>query len=496
MGFNSNVGKVSYTISNIDTKVYTFNFKIFDASDLTLYYTPDGQLPDDNADKLVINTDYTVVINGDVGGFVTLSNTLTVNSALSIYRELEIDREYEYTPNGGIYSTDLNNDQDYQTYMISDGLVETERAIRLGRSVVGVSTELPPALPSQYLRWNDDATGIINDGTYPAAIKEAIDSAGRSEASRLTADSYATEPEDVFVKLFTYDPATETISNVDTIEYSAFHYSEKSDEYGELRNWEAEAKVMTANSYAIEPEDTFVKIWTSLGDGTFESVDTTEYSSLHWAAKSDEYGELRMWEAEANALTSDSYANEAEDVFVKIYTSNGDGTFSSTDSTEYSSFHYSEKSDQFSVFSDERATNSWNDSKQSEAEKLTSDSYATEDEDVPVKIYNWDIPTQLMVHADVDPLEYSAKHYKLKAEDAVSGGIGMDGLTDVDTLGIKNEDLIVYNENDSQYYPMAVQDMIGSQESMANVGNLIWKNTSAINKIKIDGLNPSTTKTN
>lgn len=52
-----------------------------------------------------------------------------------------------------------------------------------------------------------------------------------------------------------------------------------------LEAWSAEASKMTADSYATEPEDVFVKIWTSVGDGTFTSADTTEYSALHYATK-------------------------------------------------------------------------------------------------------------------------------------------------------------------------------------------------------------------
>ena len=52
--------------------------------------------------------------------------------------------------------------------------------------------------------------------------------------------------------------------------------------------WEAEAEQMTADSWAVEPEDVAVKIYTSDGDGTFTATDTNpvEYSSLHHAAKS------------------------------------------------------------------------------------------------------------------------------------------------------------------------------------------------------------------
>ncbi|RLC46530.1 MAG: hypothetical protein DRH57_05930 [Candidatus Cloacimonadota bacterium] len=54
-------------------------------------------------------------------------------------------------------------------------------------------------------------------------------------------------------------------------------------------------------------------------------------------------GELSAWDSEAEAMTSDSYATEPMDVFVKEFTSNGDGTFTETATTDYSSFHWSEK---------------------------------------------------------------------------------------------------------------------------------------------------------
>jgi len=50
---------------------------------------------------------------------------------------------------------------------------------------------------------------------------------------------------------------------------------------------------------------------------------------------------LEAWNAMAERLTADSYATEASGVFVKIYTSNDDGTFTATPTTEYSALHYS-----------------------------------------------------------------------------------------------------------------------------------------------------------
>ncbi|DAB40287.1 MAG TPA: hypothetical protein CFH81_08820 [Sulfurovum sp. UBA12169] len=58
------------------------------------------------------------------------------------------------------------------------------------------------------------------------------------------------------------------------------------------------------------------------------------------ATEASSEAQLRVWEAQAKMLTADSYANELSGVLVKIYSSNGDGTFSSVDSDEYSALHW------------------------------------------------------------------------------------------------------------------------------------------------------------
>jgi len=60
-----------------------------------------------------------------------------------------------------------------------------------------------------------------------------------------------------------------------------------SETNAQLRAWEAEAEKKTAESYATEAEDTFVNVWTSDGDGTFTATPTTDYSALHWKAKAE-----------------------------------------------------------------------------------------------------------------------------------------------------------------------------------------------------------------
>lgn len=53
-----------------------------------------------------------------------------------------------------------------------------------------------------------------------------------------------------------------------------------------------------------------------------------------------EESQLSAWEAEAEEKTAESFASEAIDTFVKRYTSDGDGSFTATDTVFYSAYHY------------------------------------------------------------------------------------------------------------------------------------------------------------
>ena len=50
--------------------------------------------------------------------------------------------------------------------------------------------------------------------------------------------------------------------------------------------WEAEAEAMTADSYAMQGVNETVIEYTSNGDGTFAEITTTKYSSYHWSIMS------------------------------------------------------------------------------------------------------------------------------------------------------------------------------------------------------------------
>lgn len=59
--------------------------------------------------------------------------------------------------------------------------------------------------------------------------------------------------------------------------------------------------------------------------------------------------QLRMWEAEAAKMTAEAYASTAKDVFVKEYTSSGNGLFAETITTRYSTLHWAQTIDDANI---------------------------------------------------------------------------------------------------------------------------------------------------
>lgn len=173
MSFNSNKSRVEYVVTSNTTTTYSFNFKIFENTDVVVYKVPSGTTPDDTIHKLSLTSDYTVTINGEDGGFIELVNNPTMNDLIIIQRILPIDRTVSYSNNGGIYSDVLNNDQDYQTYLISDFNTEKENYFKLPFSVTGVNTTMPAPIAERYMRWNEDGTALVNDTNAPTWLVDA-----------------------------------------------------------------------------------------------------------------------------------------------------------------------------------------------------------------------------------------------------------------------------------------------------------------------------------
>jgi len=225
MAYNSEIPRVEYTASASQT-LFSFLFKIYEKTDIVVYQTPVGDAPDDAADILTVDVGYTVAITGDSGGSITLTAGATAGDALTLLRDLPTDRDIDYQTNGDLLAEVINDDQDYQTYLMADQAANNNRFLSLPISSQNVSSELPAPIGDAYLRWKTDGSALENDTTIPQAVIDSAQSASDSEDSNLDAGSWANENEDTAVKEFTSGTPSDRVPTV----YSAKHWAIKAQE--------------------------------------------------------------------------------------------------------------------------------------------------------------------------------------------------------------------------------------------------------------------------
>ena len=153
MAYNTAEGRASYTASSGQTE-FDFVFKIFSQTDIKVYQTPSGETPDDIQDILALSTNYTVIIDGDNGGTVTLLSGATSGDTIVVVRDLAVKRDTDYQDNGDLTASTLDNDQNYQTYLAGQANEIQARALRIPDSSVGVDTKIPSAVAGALIRYN------------------------------------------------------------------------------------------------------------------------------------------------------------------------------------------------------------------------------------------------------------------------------------------------------------------------------------------------------
>jgi hypothetical protein len=112
------------------------------------------------------------------------------------------------------------------------------------------------------------------------ATTAGYEAATSADAAATALDKIATNADVVL----TNDDAVSTGADVTSTNADAVS-SGTSATTAQLRAWDAEAEALTADSYATQLEDVLVNSYASDGDGTFTATPTTSYSALHYAAK-------------------------------------------------------------------------------------------------------------------------------------------------------------------------------------------------------------------
>lgn len=250
MAFNSNVGRQSFTSSGGQTD-FDFNFKIYDEEDIKVYLTPVGSDPDDTADLLTYGSEYTVSIDGDNGGTVTLLSGAALSDTLVFIRDLAKTRDTSYVTNGDLKAATLNTDQDYQTYLIIDNYNLSGRALLKPQSDVTLVTLLPTTIPGQYLRVKSDGTGFeymdLDTEVSTSVASAASASASASSASASASSASASAANSANSAANSANSATQSFNSKEDAAESA---SLAASKLSELQSGAVEITILTdGNSY-------------------------------------------------------------------------------------------------------------------------------------------------------------------------------------------------------------------------------------------------------
>lgn len=174
-------------VASAGQTIFTYNFPILDAVDVAVYKTPAGHAPDDAADILLLNADYSVQGLGQQGGgTITLTAPAAVNDIITIERNMPLNRLTDYNDAGSFKAAAVNRDFDRLVMMVQQiNAILQKRGIlyRHSESIPPGLNILPKLGASQF--WKSAADG---NSLLAVTLEEGVDySALRSELASQTA---------------------------------------------------------------------------------------------------------------------------------------------------------------------------------------------------------------------------------------------------------------------------------------------------------------------
>lgn len=157
---------MSVPISNVTRRVvyaasgtgpYNFTFEILANTDIAVY--KDDVL-------LTLTTDYTVTINSNGTGYVTLTASPTGATQISIVGNRSIERSTDFVTGGDFFAVTLNNELDQQTIFAQQNAEAVDRALKAPETdPTTVNMTLPRASlrAGKTLAFDDDGNPTLGD---------------------------------------------------------------------------------------------------------------------------------------------------------------------------------------------------------------------------------------------------------------------------------------------------------------------------------------------
>jgi len=251
---------VSYN-GNGSTTVFTIPFPFAANADIEVILRDASG----NETVLAITTHYTLAGAGAASGTCTMLIAPATGETLVISRAMTFTQETDYVPNDP-FPADAHEAALDKTVMIDQELRNAQaRTIKVSKTVTDAPdlelTELAADRAGKAVLFNAAGSAIaLSDRPFVDTVPDAEAARDAAIVAQLAAE--AAEAQALIYQNNAGVSATDA----------------------QLRAWESQAKRLTANSYAVEPASTFVKEYSSNGDGTFSYVNTTDYSALHYAS--------------------------------------------------------------------------------------------------------------------------------------------------------------------------------------------------------------------
>jgi len=233
MTVSSTTNKALHT-GDGSTVSFSYTYRADNDSDITVYL-----------DEVLQASGWSVTREPDnIGGTVTFDTAPVVDVIITILRELVLDQNTDYTPYDAFPADAHENALDKLTMISQQQQEEIDRNTQAIGSGDDVDTQSPPYDAGKGWMWSESGDKRI--------INSDDNINGITAAAQQSADDAA-------------NSAIEASGSVDN---------------ARLEAWNAEAEALTSYSYAVQPEDVFVNIYSSNGDGSFTATPTSDYSSL------------------------------------------------------------------------------------------------------------------------------------------------------------------------------------------------------------------------
>ena len=159
--FINKPSRVQYVVAG-GVDIYPFEFKWFDETDIKVYRTPVGQVANDE-DDILDPINYTITSNASkVGGSVEITIAVTNGDVVTISRALPFTRTVDFVKRGSFTAKTINDDQDYQSYLLQDLEALSNSYLQLPVSSVTEGLLFPAPEASKVIGWSASGTELEN----------------------------------------------------------------------------------------------------------------------------------------------------------------------------------------------------------------------------------------------------------------------------------------------------------------------------------------------